>query len=231
MNLSNPSNIFQTPIAEKLDNERLLNVALATELEENIKILAQIRINKTLLKQSGPFSLNVEYYSGKTFKKIDHNELPLQNIETGEKHRRWNLYKIIWNLKNFLVIPEQLEETENKNDTNPNLARAFYSTGFINQPYGKSFFILNGCGSAFGKSMSISKSLIAGPFDDILSWLFEGTNRIKIFRQNDSSILWTNLLKTGDKTTPCFSQSSTLQPNPGFVIFLYLPHDEMFQNT
>ena len=77
--------------------------------------------------------------------------------------------------------------------------------------------------------MSITISLIAGPFDDILSWPSEGTIQISVFRQDNSSLVRINILKTSDKTAPCFTRPSPLQPNPSCGIFFYLPHEEMFK--
>ena len=50
--------------------------------------------------------------------------------------------------------------------------------------------------------MSITISLIAGPFDDIVTWPFRGTIQISVFRQDNSGLIWTNLLKTNDKPRP-----------------------------
>ena len=165
---------------------------------------------------------------------MDSFEYRLQKSETGEQPRDWNLYKIIWKLEHFSVIfnnAKLFEETKNKNDTDLNLAGNFCSTAFLSKPYGYSLFIRAfpyGYGPALGKSMSIIISLIAGPFDDILSWPFKGTIQISVFRQDNSGLLWTNLLETNDKTAPCISRPSPLQPNPSFGIF-YLPREERFK--
>ena len=144
-------------------------------------------------------------------------------------------FKIIWKLENLSVIfnnAKLFEETKNSNDIDPNLARDFCSTAFLSKPYGYSFFIRAfsyGCGPALGKSMSITISLIVGPFGDILTWTFKRTIQISVFRQDNSRLIWTKLLKTNDKTTPCFSRPSPLQPNPSCGIFFYLPHEEIFK--
>ena len=77
--------------------------------------------------------------------------------------------------------------------------------------------------------MSITISLTAGPFDDTLTWPFKGTIQISVFRHDNSGLKWTNSLTTNDKTTPCFSRPSPLQPNPSCGIFFCLPHEEMFK--
>ena len=141
---------------------------------------------------------------------MDDIESRLEKLESGEQPRDWDLYRSIWKIENFsliFIIAKLFEETKNKNDTDPNLARDFCSTAFLSKPYGYSFFIgafPYGCGPALGKSMSITISLIAGAFNDILTWPFEGTIQISVFRQDNSGLIWTNFLKTNVKTTPCF---------------------------
>ena len=177
----------------------------------------------------------MDYYLEKIFRELDNIDFRLQKLETEEQPCDWNLYKIIWNLENFSIIfnnAKLFEETENRKNTDPNLTRYFCSTAFLSKPYGYSFFFRAfpyGCGPALGKSMSITISLIAGPFDDILPWPFRGTIQINVFRQDNSGLIWTNLLKTDDKITPCFTRPSLLQPNPSCGIFFYLPHEEMFK--
>ena len=162
-------------LMEKFDDKQLLSTLLAVELEFAKKTLAQLKIEKPKPIPNQPFSLNVDHYIRKIFKESDNLESRLQKLETGEQLRDWKLYKIIWKLENVSVIFENaklFEETKNKNDTDPNMVRNFYSTGFLSKPYGYIFCIRAypyGCGQALGKSMSITISLIAGPFDDILS--------------------------------------------------------------
>ena len=159
----------------------------------------------------------------------------LEKLESRGQTRNWNFYKIIWKLENFSVffnIAKFYKETKNKNDTDPNLAREFCSTAFLSKPYGYSFFIRTfpyGRGPALGKSMSITISVVSGPFEDILTWLFKGTIQISVFRQDNFALIWTNLLKTNEKTTPCLSRPSLLQSNPSFGVFFYLPHEEKFK--
>ena len=229
----------QPSLKEKFEDEQLLSTALATELEGVKKTLAQLKLDKSKPLHKGPFSLKPDYYINysikRIFEELDKLESRLEKLESGEQPRDWNLYKIIWKLENFSVVfnnAKQFEEIENKNSADPNLARDFCSTAFLSKPYGYSFFIRAfpyGCGPATGKSMSITISLIAGPFDDILTWPFKGTIQISVFRQDNSGLIWTNLLKTNDKITSCFTRPSPLQPNPSCGIFFYLNHEEMFK--
>ena len=93
---------------------------------------------------------------------MDNIESRLEKLETGEQPRDWKRYKIIWKVENFFVIfnnAKLFEETKNKNDTDPNLARDFCSTAFLSKPHGYSLFIrafTYGCGPALGKSMSLT---------------------------------------------------------------------------
>ena len=132
----------------------------------------------------------------------------------------------------FSIRPNCLKKWENKKDTDPNLAQDFCSTAFLSKPYGYPFVIRAfpcRCGPALAKSMSITISLIAGPFDDILPWPFKGSIQIIVFRQDNSGLIWTNVLKKNDKTTPRFVRTSPLQPNPSCGNFFYLPHEELFK--
>ena len=229
----------QPSLKQKFEDEQLLSAALAIELEDVEKTLAQIKLVKTRPTHIGPFSSKLDYYINysirRFFEELDKLESRLEKLESGEQPRDWNLYKIIWKLENFSVVfnnAKQFEEIHNKNIADPNLAGEFCSTAFLSKPYGYSFFIRvfsYGCGPAFGKSMSTTISLIAGPFDDILTWPFKGTVQISVFRQDNSGLIWKNLVKTNDKTTPCFTRPSPLQPNPSCGIFFYLPHEEIFK--
>ena len=171
----------------------------------------------------------------KKLEKNDNIESRLQNLETGEQPRDWNFYNFIWKLESFLGIfynDKQSEENQKKSDTDPNLARDFCSTAFLSRPDGCNFFIRTfpyGCGSALGKSMTITISLITGPFDKILPCPIKGTIQISSFRQNNSGLIKAKFLKTDKKATPCFPRPLPLQPNPGCGSLFYLHYDGMFK--
>ena len=178
----------QPSLKEKLDDEQNLSTARAVDLDDAKNTLAQLKLEKSKLIPSGSLSLKPDYYINysikRIFEELDKNESRLEKLETGEQPRDWNLYKIIWKLENFSIIfnnAKLFEKTENKKNTDPNLTRVFCSTVFLSKPSGYSFFIrafTYGCGPALGKSMSITVSLIAGPFDDILPWPFRGTKSV-----------------------------------------------------
>ena len=77
--------------------------------------------------------------------------------------------------------------------------------------------------------MSITISLIARPFEDILSRPFKRTIQISVCRQDNSGLTWTTFLKTDDTTTPCFSRPLPLKPNTTCGILFYLPHEWIFK--
>ena len=164
----------QSLLEEELDQEQFLSTALAVELGDAKKTLAQFKLEKPKSTHSGPFSF-VDYLIEKISKEKGSNKSRLQRLEAGEQPRDKNLYKIIWKLENFPVIFNNVklfEETKNKNDTDPNLSRDFCRAVFLCKPYGYNFFVRAfpyGCASALGRSMSITICLITGPFDDILS--------------------------------------------------------------
>ena len=122
----------QPLLKEKLDDEQLLSTALATELEDVKKTLAQLKLETPKSPLSGQFSLKPDYYINysikRIFEELDNIESRLDKLESGEQPRDWNLYKIIWKLENFSVVFNNAklhEETKNKNDTDPNVARDF----------------------------------------------------------------------------------------------------------
>ena len=221
----------QPSLIEKFEDKQLLSTALANELEDVKNTLAQLKLDQSKPLHKGPFSLNIDYFIKKIFKELADIESRLEKLESGEQPRDWNLYKIIWKLENYSVVfnnAKQFEEIENKKFADPNLARDFCSTAFLSKPYGYSI-LPYGCGPALGKSMTVTISLIAGHFDDYLTWPFKGTIQISVFRQDNSGLIWTKLLRTNDKMTPGFSRPSLLQPNPSCGIFFYLPHEEIFK--
>ena len=59
----------QSPLAERLDDERPLNAALVNELEGVKMSFTQPRKNRAKIKQKRPLSLNVDYHFGKELKK------------------------------------------------------------------------------------------------------------------------------------------------------------------
>jgi len=61
----------QPSLKEKFDDEQLLSTALAIELEDVKKTLAQLKLEKPKPPFSGPFSLNTDYYFKKIFKELD----------------------------------------------------------------------------------------------------------------------------------------------------------------
>ena len=110
------------------------------------------------------------------------------------------------------------------------MVRDFCSTTFLSKRYCFFFRALPfGCGSPLGESMSITISLVAGTFDDILCWPFEGTIQIRVFRQELSGLFWLNLQKTDNETTPCFSRPLLLQPYPRCSTLFYLPSNGTFK--
>ena len=72
----------QPSLKEKFDDEQLLSTALAIELEDVKRTLAQLKLEKSKPTLSGPFSLNVDYYFKKIFKELDKIDSRLKKLET-----------------------------------------------------------------------------------------------------------------------------------------------------
>ena len=80
INFSILLNMSQLSLKEKFDDGRLLSTALAIELEDVKKTLAQLKLDKTKPTLSGPFSLNVDYNFKQIFKELDHIDSRLQKL-------------------------------------------------------------------------------------------------------------------------------------------------------
>ena len=94
----------QPSLKEKFDDEQLLSTALAEELKDVKKSVAQLKLDKSKPTLSGSFSLNVDYHFKRIFKELDNNDSRLQKLEAGEQPRDWNIYKIICELESFSVF-------------------------------------------------------------------------------------------------------------------------------
>ena len=88
---------------DKFDDEQLLRTALAVELEDAKKNLAQLKLDKPKPPHNGPFGLNVDYCIRNFLKEMDSIDSRLQKLES-EQPRGWNLCKIIWKLEIFSAI-------------------------------------------------------------------------------------------------------------------------------
>ena len=65
--------------------------------------------------------------------------IPSTKTRNRTQPRHWNLYKIIWKLENFSVFfnnAKVIDETNNKNETDPHLVRDFCGRAFLSKPYG-----------------------------------------------------------------------------------------------
>ena len=97
----------QPSLKEEIEDEQLLSTALAIELEDVKKTLAQLKLDKNKPTHSKAFSLKPDYYTNYSIRRIseelDKIESRLEKLESGEQPRDWNLYKIIWKLENFSV--------------------------------------------------------------------------------------------------------------------------------
>ena len=83
--------MYQPSLKEKFEDEQFLSTALASELEDVKKTLAQLKLDKSKPLHKGPFSLNVDYYIKKFFKELDSIESRLEKLDSGEQPRDWNL--------------------------------------------------------------------------------------------------------------------------------------------
>ena len=81
----------QLSLKEKFEDEQLLSTAPTIEPEDDKKILAPLKLDKSEPLHKGPFSLNVDYYIIKIFKELDSIGSRLEKLESGEQARDWKL--------------------------------------------------------------------------------------------------------------------------------------------
>ena len=107
----------QPSLKEKLKDEQLLSTAFAVKLEDAKTDLSSAQIRKTQNHTQWTIQLKHRVLYQKYFHKMDSIDSRLQKLETGEQHRDWNLYKVVWKLENFSVIfsnAKLFEETKTK---------------------------------------------------------------------------------------------------------------------
>ena len=85
----------QPSLKENFADKQLLSTALAIELKDVKKTLAQMKLEKLKPTHNGPFSLNVDFYKKKTFKELDSIASQLEQLESGEQPLDYNLYNIL----------------------------------------------------------------------------------------------------------------------------------------
>ena len=75
----------QPSLKKKFEDEQLLSTALAIELEDVKKTLAQLKLDKTKPTPNGPFSLKPDYYINysirRILEKLDKLESRLEKLE------------------------------------------------------------------------------------------------------------------------------------------------------
>ena len=105
-----------------MKDDQFLRTALAVKLEDAKTDFSSALTRKTQNHTLWTVQLKRRILYQKNFQKMDSIDSRLQKLETGEQHRDWNLYKVVWKLENFSVIfsnANLFEETKNKNDTDP----------------------------------------------------------------------------------------------------------------
>ena len=116
----NSSTLLKTsqPSLEKIfDDQQLLSTALAVELEDVKKALAQLNLEKCKSLHNGLFSLNVDYYIKNLFKELDNIESRVEKLESGEQPAIEILIRFFGSSKpfqSFLTTAKILKERKTK---------------------------------------------------------------------------------------------------------------------
>ena len=102
---------------------------------------------------------------------------------------------------------------------------------FHSHPYGYNFY-LNlypyGFAAAIGTWASISLSVSAGEYDDILSWSVSNTIQIKVHYQLNPLNTWSQTIETKELRRPTSAEFSTV---PTIRYPYFFPHSKLFNET
>ena len=105
------------------------------------------------------------------------------------------------------------------------------SPSFCSQPYGYNFhlnFHPDGFAAAIGTWASISLSISAGEYDDILPWPVSKTIQIKVRDQPNPLNTWSQTIESKELTKPTSTEYSTV-PTVRYPHFV--PHSKLFNET
>ena len=220
-------NTSSSTLIEQLEDERSLTDSLINEL--------------LLLRQK----LNITQYKDDTFdsdmiheisKKLDALEMRVLRIEKKSIPRDWNLYKIIWRLDQFSDIFQNAEKYEKSLShvrvpyCDPNSLKDVCSPIFFSQPFGYTFHLRAypyGIDTAKGKYMSVCLAMCPGPYDEILTWPFQGVIEIHLLGQGNIYKPYKQLIVTNNNNSECFKKPIPTASNTAITILCFIPHDEL----
>ena len=102
---------------------------------------------------------------------------------------------------------------------------------FRSHPYGYNFYLNfcpHGFAAAIGTRASISLSISAGEYDDILPWPVSKTIQIKVRDQLNPLNTWSQIIESKEITKPTAIEYSTI---PSVRYPYFLPHSKLFNDT
>ena len=220
-------NTSSSTLIEQLEDERSLTDSLINEL--------------LLLRQK----LNITQYKDDTFdsdmipeisKKLDALEMRVLRIKKKSIPRDWNLYKVIWRLDQFSDIFQNAEKYEKSLShvrapyCDPNSLKDVCSPIFFSQPFGYTFHLRAypyGIDTAKGKYMSVCLAMCPGPYDEILTWPFQGVIEIHLLGQGNIYKPYKQLIVTNNNNSECFKKPIPTASNTAITILCFIPHDEL----
>ena len=102
---------------------------------------------------------------------------------------------------------------------------------FCSHPYGYNFCLIfypYGFAAAIGTWASITLSISAGEFDDILPWPVSKTIQLKVRNQLNPRNTWNQAIESKELTKPTTNEYSTV---PTVRLPCFLPHSKLFNET
>ena len=138
---------------------------------------------------------------------------------------------ILWKVTSIQLVFESARLWYLKPGRENNPTTQLRSPIFSSHPYGYSFY-LNfhpyGFAAAIGTWVSISVSLSAGEYDNILPWEVSKTIRIKVRDQLNSLSTWSQTIESKVLTKPTVNEYSTV-PTVRYPYFI--PRSKLFNVT
>ena len=103
---------------------------------------------------------------------------------------------------------------------------------FLSQPFGYTFHLRAypfGVDTAKGKYISMCLAVCPGPYDEILTWPFQGVIQIHLGQENTSKP-YKQLIVTNNNNSECFKKPIPTSSNTAVTILCFIPLDKLMNS-
>ena len=204
------------PHIEALDQQTANKSSPLTSLENRIKVL-----EKRLSTETGRHNARL-------------NSLHFQLFTMGDQMCQFehsNCNYILWKVTSIKLVFESARLWYLKPGRENAPTTRLRSPIFRSHPYGYNFYLSlypYGFAAAIGTWMSLSPSMSAGEYDDILPWPVSKTIQIKVRDQINPLNAWSQTIEPRELTRPTTTDFSTV-PTVRYPYFS--PHTKLFDET